>query len=122
MHDSQSQELQRLATIPRGRDGTEELRISLDEFCDDRGIAHQYVSVRIWFRVNGEKWLPSKKGVTVRKGEIQDFGKALRCAFDAMNGRQPVQEAADRTLMPSQTPRQRSLADDGEDLSCGGIL
>ncbi len=80
---SDSRELQRLVTFEREREG-EQLRISLDEFVDDRGVAHHYISVRLWYQKDG-KWLPTKKGVTIRQREIMDVGKALRAGLDGIN-------------------------------------
>lgn len=84
-----SRELQRLATLPRGKDGSEELRVSLDEFTGDDGKPHQYISARLWFQKDGGQWCPTKRGVTIRKGEIRDFGLALRAALDAMGDGKP---------------------------------
>lgn len=73
----QSKELRRLATFPRGRDGAEELRIGLDEFADERGNAHKYLSLRIWFKAEDGKFYPTKKGVTVRMSELEEVTAAL---------------------------------------------
>ena len=78
-----SRELQRLATIEREREG-EQLRVSLDEFVDDHGVAHHYISVRLWYQRDGQ-WLPTKKGLTIRQREIMDVGKALKAGLDAVN-------------------------------------
>ncbi len=86
MAESSSRELQRLATIERERDG-EQLRVSLDEFVDDRGTAHHYISARIWYQKDGQ-WCPTKKGLTIRQREIVDFGKALRAGLDGLNDAQ----------------------------------
>lgn len=96
-----SREVKRLATLPRGKDGSEELRVSLDEFVGDDGKPHQYVSARLWFRKDDGAWCPTKKGLTIRKGEIRDFGLALRAALDAMGEGKP---AATRTPMPTPAP------------------
>ena len=79
-----STELQRLASLERN-EGKEELRISVDEFVDDRGKSHRYVSLRIWFKGDGDKWLPTKKGITVRAKEILDVGLALKTALGMLN-------------------------------------
>jgi hypothetical protein len=101
-------ELQRLATLTRGKDGSEEMRVSLDEFSGDDGKAHQYVSARIWFRKGDGAWCPTKKGLTIRKGEIRDFGLALRAALDAMNDGKP---APARAPAPSDSHRTGALLD-----------
>jgi len=81
-----------LATIER-KNGEEQLRVSLDEFISDDGRAHRYVSARIWYEANGE-WRPTKKGITIRKGEIRDFALALRAGLDRMNqGSEPASRA-----------------------------
>ncbi len=84
MADNNSNELQRLATVPRN-DGKEELRIGLDEYTSDQGRTSQYVSIRLWYRGDRGDFLPSRKGCTIRRGEIMEVGKALRAALDAMN-------------------------------------
>jgi hypothetical protein len=86
-----SSELQRLATLERGKDGTEQLRVSLDEFVDDRGAVHHYVSARLWFKKADGEWCPTKKGVTIRRSEIREFGVALRTALTAMNDGKPLE-------------------------------
>ncbi len=72
-----------LVTIER-KNGEEQLRVSLDEFVGDDGKAHRYVSARVWYEANGE-WRPTRKGITIRKTEIRDFGLALKAGLEAMN-------------------------------------
>ncbi len=80
-----STEVQRLETLERN-DGAEQIRISLDEFIDANGRAHRYISIRKWYRTNDGQWCPTKAGITVRNREIMQVGKALRAAFDLLNG------------------------------------
>lgn len=53
----------RLATLPRN--DREELRITFSEY---RG--HKYLSLRCWYKTDDGVWVPTKKGVTIRHGEI----------------------------------------------------
>ncbi len=104
MADNNSNELQRLATVPRN-DGKEELRISLDEYTPDNGRTSQYVSIRLWYRGDHGDFLPSRKGVTIRKSEIQSVGVALRQALDAMN------EPSSTGRAQPTTPSARAVGD-----------
>lgn len=83
---SDSRELQRLVTVEREREG-EQLRVSLDEFTDDRGTAHHYISIRLWYQRDGQ-WCPTKKGLTIRQKEIIDVGRALKAGLDGINDAQ----------------------------------
>lgn len=104
---SDSKELKRLATLKRGDD---EPRVSLDEFTDDKGNAHRYLSLRIWYLGDDGNVKPTKRGLTIRKHEVLDVGRALRAGLDALDA-PPVPPAR-------AEPKQRSLDPfdlDGED-------
>lgn len=109
--------LQQLACIDRGEHG--ERRIELTECTSDRGEANQFVNVRLWFKGDDGQMHAGKQGLTIRKTEIHDFGKALRAALDAMNeGRAPRQPAAgfEKRLQasgarPTPTPRRPRAED-----------
>jgi|SRR5690606_7596979 len=103
----ESRELVRLVAIPRGKDDTEELRISLDEFEPDNGRPSKYVSARIWY-LTGEEWRPTKKGVTVRARELDAVIVALTKARDAMNGKGAA------VAKPKREPEPERSGSDGE--------
>ena len=66
----QSRELERLVTIPRGRNG-DELRITVDEFTPaDGGEPKAYASIRVWFKGDDGQMRPSKTGCTIRRAEL----------------------------------------------------
>jgi len=74
----QSREVERLVTIPRGRNG-EEFRVSLDEFTPaDGGEPKTYLSLRVWWRADDGKMLPGKAGCTVRRAELARVIDALQ--------------------------------------------
>lgn len=75
-----SRTIKQLACIERNH-GAEQLRIDLDEFLDDEGNTHTYVSMRKWFHGDRGDILPTKSGVTIRRGELLQVGKALRDAY-----------------------------------------
>jgi len=106
-----------LGCIPRGE--KEEIRLSLDESTGQRGTS-TFVNVRVWFRGDDDQMHPGKQGMSIRKGEIHDFGKALRAALDAMNGEAPAPRhppVASAPPPPRQPPRQTEafdMADDDE--------
>lgn len=60
----------RLATCPRG--DSEELRLELSEY-----EGRPYISLRVWFQTEDGKWLPSKKGCTIRLRELPEVLRAL---------------------------------------------
>lgn len=75
-----SKELKRLASIKR-KNG-DELRISRDQFTNDKGEAFEYVSLRIWFQPKeGGEPRPTQKGLTVRKNEVDQVAAAIKSAF-----------------------------------------
>jgi hypothetical protein len=92
-------ELKRLSTLER-KDGAEELRVTLDQFTDDHGKVHRYLSARLWFKKDDGSWCPTKKGITIRMTEIRDFALGLKAGLEAMN--EPASEA----------PPEPSWADD----------
>jgi len=54
------------------RSSTEKLVIENKEY-----KGHDLVSLRIYFLSNEEEWLPTKKGVTFRREQLDDVLKAL---------------------------------------------
>ena len=56
----------------RGRDPDAELRTTLDEY-----KGNPFLTVRVWLRGNDGGWFPTKKGITVRLGEVEDVAAAL---------------------------------------------
>jgi len=54
------------------RSPTEKLIIENSEY-----KGHDLVSLRIYFLSNEEKWLPTKKGVTFRRGQLDEVLDAL---------------------------------------------
>lgn len=66
-----------LWTSPRGE--TERLVFALREYEGKR-----FFELRIYWRNGTGEWLPSKKGITIRLGEVRAFGRALIDAVKAM--------------------------------------
>jgi hypothetical protein len=104
---AESRTIKALATIER-KNGEEQLRVNLDELVDDRGGVHSYVSARVWYQLNNE-WKPTKKGISIRRTEIRDFGLALRAALDAMNAGDKPSPAPTRRAAPSGSHRTGAL-------------
>lgn len=101
--------LQQLACIERNN-GKEQLRVSVDEFTDDRGTAHRYISLRVWFKGERGDYLPSKKGLTVRKTEIMEVGKALKAGLDALNDDNRFARGNRQPTAPRQRPEDKEDA------------
>jgi hypothetical protein len=73
---------QRLGTLTRpGRAGkpTEELRIARDTY-----EGHDFISARIWMQGSDTQWYPTKRGITIRRGELAGCIKALVDGADAL--------------------------------------
>jgi hypothetical protein len=83
MTDSKNQTLETLAVIERG--DTEQIRITLEQFTTDDGKERVYCSARKWYKSKEGQWAPTKSGLSIRKTELMQWGKALRAALDAMN-------------------------------------
>jgi hypothetical protein len=79
-----SREVKRLATIPRNQ-GREELRVSWDEFTPDRGEPSRYLSLRLWWKDDAGELHPGKKGITVRRGELETVHAALGKVLDGLH-------------------------------------
>jgi hypothetical protein len=80
----------RLATLPRGNNA--EMRINLASY-----QSRPYVSLRVWERGQDGNLYPSKKGCSVRIGEVEDVIAALRQIEDLVAdgaGQGARQEAA----------------------------
>lgn len=64
----------RLATFDRSFDGThEELRVTVSEY-----QGHKFINLRVFFQSKDGQWLPSKKGLGLKKKEIAGLIEALR--------------------------------------------
>lgn len=68
-----SPEGERLATIPRGK--TEELRLAWDEY-----EGHPYLGLRVWAKLDEGKWIPTKKGLSIRLHELAELLEGLGLA------------------------------------------
>ena len=67
-----------VATFPRGKD--EELRLIRDAY-----EGHPYLSLRLWLRDRTGETIPTRKGVSIRFGELAELIAALqRVHADAM--------------------------------------
>lgn len=77
----ESHEVKRLDTIERGDD---ELRISWDEFVPERGSPSRYVSIRVWWCGQDDEWHPTRKGITVRRNELERVREALTRVIDGL--------------------------------------
>ena len=54
------------------KNAVEEVRATLSEY---RG--HQFFSLRVWTEVEGGKWVPTKKGLTLKTDLFPEFSKAV---------------------------------------------
>ena len=80
-----SRELERLVTLDR-RGGDEQLRVSVDEYHPSQGQPTRYVSMRLWFRDADNNWRPTRRGITIRGGEVADVDRALQQAVAKLHG------------------------------------
>lgn len=89
---SESRELARLATLPRSQ-GKEEIRWSWDEFVASDGRVSKYVSARKWVLGTDGQWHPTRSGLTVRVGELDQvlagLGKVAAARDAAEQGASP---------------------------------
>ncbi len=71
-----SDEIKKIATISRSE--TEQMQISINEF-----KGRKYLDMRIYFTSDGgEKWIPTKKGVTCSKEHLEELRDALNNAIE----------------------------------------
>jgi len=66
---------QRLATFARpgyGKKPAQELRVTADNF-----NGNDYLGARVWERGHDGRWYPSRQGISIRRGEILGFIKAI---------------------------------------------
>jgi hypothetical protein len=66
------------ASIDRG--DREKLVLALDEYKD-----HPYLNLRVWACLDDGRWVPTKKGVTIRLAEALTIAGAIRNAIDAID-------------------------------------
>jgi hypothetical protein len=85
---------ERLATLPRERDGTE-LRVSRQEY-----EGRPYLSLRVWRRDHDGGWWPTRKGLSIRTSEAQHVAEALAAAVSRVPAQAPRPVAADPPLEP----------------------
>jgi len=65
----------RLATFARpgyGKKPAQELRVTVDNF-----NGNDYLGARVWERGQGGHWYPTANGISIRRGEILGFIKAI---------------------------------------------
>jgi hypothetical protein len=89
----QSRELKRLCTFPRDK-GEAEMRWSWDEFSDG-DKSSKYISGRKWYRA-GDEWRPTKAGLTIRLGELDELVRQLQRVQSARDQAGTGNDAADR--------------------------
>ena len=82
----------------RGRGPDTELRTTLDAY-----QGHPYLSLRVWSRGADGQWFPTRKGVSVRLGEVEDVAAAL--VEGARLAHAPAVRPA-RTSTPTASPRR----------------
>ena len=71
-----------VAKFKRGKEGGEELRLTVDAF-----EGHQYVKAHVWTtRDAGKTWWPTKKCVTFRARELDEVIAALTQAAEQIGG------------------------------------
>lgn len=63
----------------RGQDGSERIRLSRKSY-----LGRTFLDLRIEWRVADGSWRPTKKGVSIRLGELADVKDALEKALDVM--------------------------------------
>jgi hypothetical protein len=90
----QSRELKRLCTFPRDK-GEAEVRWSFDEFAANDGKSSKYISGRKWYRA-GDEWRPTKAGLTIRLGELDEVVTQLQRVQRARDQQSTGNDAADR--------------------------
>lgn len=112
---SEFRTIEQLVQLPRGND--KELRIEVTESTGNNGAAYQFVSLRVFERGSDGTYRPGRQGLTIRKTEIFEVGKALKAALEIMNGtRQP---AAKQPIRQTGTANEHAWDTDG---TAGGYL
>jgi hypothetical protein len=83
-----------LLSVPRGE--LEQLRVSLDSY-----EGHQFLSLRVWSKGQGDGWWPTRKGVTVRTREL---GQVLGAMGEAARllGMGPAPRAEGKSVNPGR--------------------
>jgi len=83
----------------RGDAGAEELRWDLATI-----EGNPFVSARIWFRDRDGRWLPTKRGITVRVRELDDVIEALQAAARIVEAQRPREPRRRATSRPAEGP------------------
>ena len=92
-----------------GEKGTEELRI---ELCSYRG--KRYLSLRVWWETPDGSMAPSKKGITVRMGEVTKVISALQEGEDlGYNANKDAQAAPGRPAPQKRQVKATGIRPDG---------
>ncbi len=94
----------RLATFPRRGGPTrppEELRITLDTF-----EGHAFVGLRLWAQGSDGNFYPSRKGVSVRVGELVGVIKALCAGARELGLELRPQRPAEKSAAPTDGGRR----------------
>lgn len=85
--------------FPRGKGmdrETEVLRLSVDEYNDAL-----YVSVRVWYRVAGGDYRPTKSGITIRARELHEAARWLTQAAEEIGIDPPEPRGSKRPKGPA---------------------
>ncbi len=102
----EARELRRLATLDRNR-GAEQIRWSFDIFePEDDGQPARYITARKWYKADGAEWRPTKAGVTIRMGELDEVIEALQRVQRARD-----QQTEPQPRRPTHTDRQVSRSE-----------
>lgn len=90
-----------LLEFPRGKGmdrDTEVLRFSVDEYNDAL-----YVSIRLWYRVAGGEYRPTKSGITIRARELHEAARWLAEAAEEIGIDPPELRGSKRPRAPAST-------------------
>lgn len=68
-----------IAEVPKNMN--ESIRVSINEY-----KGHKFVDCRVFYEDNNGTWRPTKKGIALNNGAIEDIIKALQKAKHALKG------------------------------------
>ncbi|MFH1177443.1 MAG: transcriptional coactivator p15/PC4 family protein, partial [Acidobacteriota bacterium] len=66
------------------KEASEQLRVTLREY-----QGRPFIDLRVWFLANDNHWHPTKKGATIRRGELGRVLEALGRAAQLFGGGRP---------------------------------
>lgn len=104
--------LARCARAGRPGQAAEELRLALRQF-----EGHPFIDLRVWYQTEAGQWLPTKKGCSIRRGELEQIGRGLREAYRELfgSGAQAAHQPRSKEPEPREAPKDELSNEDLDD-------